>query len=57
MWRTSFSGCSPSRANSLKVGSGFDPETEMGPLIREQHRERVKGYIAKGEAGRREAPL
>lgn len=37
------------RANNLKVGSGFDPETEMGPLIREQHRERVKGYIAKGE--------
>ena len=45
-----FLGMLAERANSLKVGSGFDPETEMGPLIREQHRERVKGYIAKGEA-------
>ena len=38
------------RASALKIGSGFDPETEMGPLIREQHRRRVKGYIEKGVA-------
>ena len=45
-----FLGMLADRASSLKVGSGFDPETEMGPLIREQHRQRVKGYIARGEA-------
>lgn len=38
------------RASTLKVGSGFDPATEMGPLIREQHRRRVRGYIERGEA-------
>lgn len=38
------------RLANLKVGSGFDPDTEMGPLIREQHRKRVKEYIARGEA-------
>ena len=31
--------------NSLKVGSGFDPEAFIGPLISQKQRERVLGYI------------
>jgi len=36
------------RASELKIGSGFEPDVEMGPLIREQHRARVRSYIEKG---------
>ncbi len=36
------------RANKIRVGDGFDPRTEMGPLISEVHRKRVEGYIAAG---------
>ncbi|MBM2619767.1 CoA-acylating methylmalonate-semialdehyde dehydrogenase [Actinoplanes sp. LDG1-06] len=40
------------RLPKLKVGDGTDPESQMGPLITAQHREKVAGYIAKGaEAG------
>ncbi|WP_067928782.1 aldehyde dehydrogenase family protein [Alicyclobacillus shizuokensis] len=39
------------RARRIRVGDGFDAETEMGPLISPQHLERVVGYV---EAGRRE---
>lgn len=38
-------------ATQLKVGPGLEPETQIGPLISAQHRERVLGYI---EAGRQE---
>ncbi len=34
---------------SLKVGPGSDPESEMGPLITEQHLNKVKDYINIGE--------
>ncbi|MFO7311638.1 MAG: CoA-acylating methylmalonate-semialdehyde dehydrogenase [Bacillota bacterium] len=37
------------RSNRLKIGPGDQPGVEMGPLIREQHRERVKSYIQIGE--------
>ncbi|OUM99946.1 MAG: methylmalonate-semialdehyde dehydrogenase (acylating) [Firmicutes bacterium ZCTH02-B6] len=37
------------RSNRLKIGPGDQPGVEMGPLIRDQHRERVKGYIQIGE--------
>lgn len=37
-------------AESLTVGSGLDPATQLGPLISEQQRERVMGYIAAGIA-------
>src|SRR5690606_1811151 len=37
------------RLEGLRIGSGFEPDTELGPLIREQHRERVKQYIDQGE--------
>ncbi len=32
------------------VGDPFDPRTEMGPLAMQRQRERVEGYIAKGQA-------
>jgi betaine-aldehyde dehydrogenase len=39
------------RAQKIRVGDGFDPQTEMGPIISPVHRERVEAYI---EAGVRE---
>ena len=32
-------------ANSLKLGSGFDPESQMGPLISEGHRNHVHSLV------------
>jgi malonate-semialdehyde dehydrogenase (acetylating)/methylmalonate-semialdehyde dehydrogenase len=40
-----------SRLPHLTTGPGIDPLSEMGPLITEQHRDRVAGYI---DAGSRE---
>jgi malonate-semialdehyde dehydrogenase (acetylating)/methylmalonate-semialdehyde dehydrogenase len=34
------------RIPALKVGPGTDPANEMGPLITEQHRDKVASYIA-----------
>ncbi|AIT80482.1 aldehyde dehydrogenase family protein [Novosphingobium pentaromativorans] len=39
------------RARAIRVGSGQAPDTEIGPLISGQHRDRVLGYV---EAGRSE---
>ena len=36
------------RAKKIKVGDGFDPSAEMGPLISRAHEERVEGYIKAG---------
>jgi malonate-semialdehyde dehydrogenase (acetylating)/methylmalonate-semialdehyde dehydrogenase len=36
------------RASRLRVGSGEDPETEMGPVIREERRKELIGYIEEG---------
>lgn len=36
------------KVRSLKVGSGFNPESEMGPLVTRQHLEKVRGYIESG---------
>jgi betaine-aldehyde dehydrogenase len=36
------------RADKIVVGDGFDPETEMGPLVSRQQRDRVEKYIALG---------
>src|SRR5690606_517489 len=33
------------RAERIKVGNGFHPETEMGPLISAEHRAKVESYI------------
>lgn len=38
------------RIASLKVGSGMDNTSDMGPLVTEAHLERVRGYIDKGVA-------
>ncbi|ODP36312.1 aldehyde dehydrogenase family protein [Sphingomonas turrisvirgatae] len=39
-------------AESIKLGSGLDAETQMGPVISAQQRDRVRGYVAQGvEAG------
>jgi betaine-aldehyde dehydrogenase len=36
------------RAKKIRVGDGFDPDTEMGPIISPVHRERVESYIKVG---------
>jgi len=40
------------KARGIRVGNGLERETQMGPLITETHRARVRGYqeIGKGEA-------
>lgn len=38
------------RLPKLRIGDGADPDTDMGPLITAEHRDRVAGYIAAGEA-------
>jgi 5-carboxymethyl-2-hydroxymuconic-semialdehyde dehydrogenase len=39
------------RASRIRVGDPFDPRTELGPLIRPEHHERVLGYV---DAARRD---
>jgi malonate-semialdehyde dehydrogenase (acetylating) / methylmalonate-semialdehyde dehydrogenase len=36
------------RIRSLKVGPGTDPESEMGPLVTRQHRDKVASYVDLG---------
>jgi acyl-CoA reductase-like NAD-dependent aldehyde dehydrogenase len=33
------------QAEEIRLGSGLDPDTQMGPLISANHRTRVKGYV------------
>ena len=33
------------RLPKIKVGNGFEPDAEMGPLITKQHRDKVAGYL------------
>ena len=33
------------QAGTIRLGSGLDPETQMGPLISAAHRTRVRGYV------------
>ncbi|MEX2658618.1 MAG: CoA-acylating methylmalonate-semialdehyde dehydrogenase [Acidimicrobiales bacterium] len=37
-----------SRLPSLKIGPGDDPESEMGPLITREHRDKVASYLERG---------
>ena len=37
------------RAKTLIVNTGTDDKAEMGPLVTRQHRDKVAGYIARGE--------
>jgi len=42
------------RADAIRVGSGFDPQAQIGPVVSQIQFERVSGYIAAGvEAGAR----
>jgi phenylacetaldehyde dehydrogenase len=36
------------KANTIKVGRGLDPDTEMGPLVSQEQLERVSGFLASG---------
>ena len=36
------------RMDKLQIGPGDDPESEMGPLITREHRDRVAGYVGTG---------
>jgi malonate-semialdehyde dehydrogenase (acetylating)/methylmalonate-semialdehyde dehydrogenase len=36
------------RLPKVKVGDGFDPDSEMGPLVTREHRDRVASYLDKG---------
>ncbi|MBB3209399.1 phenylacetaldehyde dehydrogenase [Rhodopirellula rubra] len=42
-------------AANMKVGSGFDPETQMGPLVSREQFNRVSGYLRAGLAEGAEA--
>src|SRR4029079_19154360 len=39
-----------SQAKEIRLGSGLDPETQMGPLIASNHRARVKGYVEQAQS-------
>ncbi len=43
-------------AETFTPGDPFDPATRLGPLVSETQRERVRGYIEKGQGGGCEAP-
>jgi malonate-semialdehyde dehydrogenase (acetylating)/methylmalonate-semialdehyde dehydrogenase len=36
------------RLPNVKVGNGLEPESEMGPLVTREHRDKVSSYIASG---------
>ena len=36
------------KASQIKVGESLDPQSEMGPLITKEHKEKVLSYIEKG---------
>jgi phenylacetaldehyde dehydrogenase len=35
-------------AAAIKVGDGFDPTTDMGPMVSQEHFDRVSGYLQTG---------
>jgi malonate-semialdehyde dehydrogenase (acetylating) / methylmalonate-semialdehyde dehydrogenase len=37
------------RLPKLRIGAGSDPDTDMGPLITAEHRDKVAGYVAAGQ--------
>jgi malonate-semialdehyde dehydrogenase (acetylating)/methylmalonate-semialdehyde dehydrogenase len=37
-----------SRVQKLKIGPSTDPQSEMGPLVTREHRDKVKGYVDLG---------
>jgi len=43
-------GAIAARARAIRVGSGFDPATQIGPVVSRAQFDRVSGYIAAGVA-------
>jgi malonate-semialdehyde dehydrogenase (acetylating)/methylmalonate-semialdehyde dehydrogenase len=43
-------GAIKSRLPKVKVGDGLEPDSEMGPLVTREHRDKVASYIEKGGA-------
>jgi malonate-semialdehyde dehydrogenase (acetylating)/methylmalonate-semialdehyde dehydrogenase len=41
-------GAIQARLPKVKVGDGMDPESEMGPLVTREHRDKVASYIDRG---------
>jgi malonate-semialdehyde dehydrogenase (acetylating)/methylmalonate-semialdehyde dehydrogenase len=41
-------GAIEERLPKLKIGSGLDPASEMGPLVTQEHRDKVASYIEGG---------
>lgn len=37
------------KAKKIKLGNGLNPETQMGPLISQQHRQKVISYVEKAK--------
>ncbi|WP_246589424.1 betaine-aldehyde dehydrogenase [Desertibacillus haloalkaliphilus] len=37
------------RVKKIKLGNGFDPETQSGPMISKEHREKVEQYVEIGK--------
>jgi malonate-semialdehyde dehydrogenase (acetylating)/methylmalonate-semialdehyde dehydrogenase len=42
-------GAIKERLPNVKVGDGMNPDSEMGPLVTREHRDKVASYIEKGE--------
>jgi betaine-aldehyde dehydrogenase len=38
------------RVSAMRIGDPMDPQTNVGPLVSEQHMNKVLGYIARGRA-------
>ncbi|MFB9376875.1 aldehyde dehydrogenase family protein [Kineococcus gynurae] len=38
------------KARRVRLGNGLDPASESGPLVSEQHRDKVEGWVARGLA-------
>jgi len=38
------------RVSAMRIGDPMDPQTHVGPLVSEQHMQKVLGYIARGRA-------
>src|SRR6188474_3491090 len=43
-------GAIKDRLPKVKVGDGFDPSSEMGPLVTREHRDKVASYLDSGPA-------
>lgn len=47
-WHDRFVKAVVERAKRIRLGSGLNPDTQMGPLISAEHRDKVEKYIAIG---------